>query len=131
MVKFFDFEGDEVQSILEVGTRLPQIVSYGLVNLNMGGQTSKFHLQDTRTLSPNSPRESLRHIKYFLIMKEKGPSLNDFMLQKDGQLSLQSIYHVALELLDILELIHLTGYTYNNITPESILFDRRVTQRHL
>ena len=52
----------------ELLQRLPSIESQGLINIQKAGQSSVFHVKSISQLNPNSPKQSQRHIKYFLIM---------------------------------------------------------------
>ena len=50
-----------------------------------------------------------------------GPDLDNLLKDRNYNFSKESVYHLALNLLKILEQIHQAGYTYNDLKPDNIL----------
>ena len=56
-------------------------------------------------------------------MPRYGRDLFDYIHKEKVTLSSASIFNLGLKLLDILELIHSSGYVYNDLKLENIVID--------
>ena len=56
-----DYQSEQSKSSICINKsieRIPYIESYGFMNFQLGGASSKFHAHDMADLNPNSPRQS-------------------------------------------------------------------------
>ena len=61
----------------------------------------------------------------YYIMPSYGKSLADAIQDHDFKLTPESVLSMALQLLSILERIHVAGFVYNDLKPDNILVDER------
>lgn len=54
-------------------------------------------------------------------MERLGDSLNTFIKKFDNKLSLTTIIHIAIQLVNCIKKIHDYGYVYNDLKPDNIL----------
>ena len=59
----------------------------------------------------------------YFAMPNYGYNLLDFLKFNDGMLAYESIFHLGIKLLDILELMHESGLVYHELKPENIMVD--------
>ncbi|XP_050099056.1 nucleosomal histone kinase 1-like [Anopheles aquasalis] len=71
----------------------------------------------------SSGTHDLNNIKHrFLVIPRYGESLQTMLLRHDKCLPLQAVYRIALQMLDVLEFIHLCGYVHTDLKATNILF---------
>lgn len=54
-------------------------------------------------------------------MPRYGKNLERILEKQNYRLSNASIFHVGLEILNIMELVHQSGFVYNDLKPDNIL----------
>ena len=56
-------------------------------------------------------------------MPQYGKNIEKILKCINGDISRASVYSFGLKLIDLLELIHDSGFVYNNLSPENILIN--------
>ena len=63
-------------------------------------------------------------------MKRYGENLYDIFDNRNGHFSKESIYSLGIQLINILERIHATGYVYNDLKLDNLLLDCGIESEH-
>ena len=56
-------------------------------------------------------------------MPRYGKNLEEILLKRNKALTKSNIFHLALNLLNILELVHSSGFVFNDLKPDNIMID--------
>ena len=67
----------------------------------------------------------------YMIMKRYGDNLYDVFDDRNGNFSKESIYSLGIQLINILERVHATGYVYNDLKLDNLLLDFGINSEHL
>ena len=71
--------------------------------------------------SNNEKEEDQHQPLVYFFMPRYGQNLQEILEERNDYLSNASIFHLGLNLLNILELIHRSGLVYNDLKPDNIL----------
>ena len=67
----------------------------------------------------------------YMIMKRYGDNLYDVFDNRNAHFSKESIYSLGIQLINILERVHATGYVYNDLKLDNLLLDFGKNYKHL